>query len=282
MVKLLNPSTDFYKRLALECSGQQIAVDLFVIARWVNKYSEATSGKIWPKTPYKVWKFQFKQWECTFQPTLWPGHSLWHLKVLRWTSQLTHSPHVIWPILLNNSIHIICSQTFYCWPRCKLSLDTTAITTPLKPRDLNERSEDILQERSSKPKPGNFPFALEDNYISSQIGFEAVMRIRCTRGMALHTFHGEYSKYRVGFPSESFHQNNFHDESMSLTLESLHQIVAGHFFVRSTDLLSLPNVNPDSAFGMQVHQHQHDRKTHPNSKILINFFKVSVKITYFF
>lgn len=41
------------------------------------------------------------------------------------------------------------------------------------------------------------------------------MRIRCTRGMSLHTFHG-------------------------------------HFFVRSTDLLSLPNVNPDSAFGMQV------------------------------
>ena len=26
----------------------------------------------------------------------------------------------------------------------------------------------------------------------------------------------------------------------------------GHFFVRSTDLLSLPNVNPDTAFGMQV------------------------------
>ena len=38
MVKLLNPSTDFYKRLALECSGQQIAVDLFVIARWVDKH----------------------------------------------------------------------------------------------------------------------------------------------------------------------------------------------------------------------------------------------------
>ena len=28
--------------------------------------------------------------------------------------------------------------------------------------------------------------------------------------------------------------------------------IAGHFFVRSTDLLSLPNVNPDTAFGMQV------------------------------
>ena len=28
---LLNPSTDFYKKLALDCSGQQIAVDLFAL-----------------------------------------------------------------------------------------------------------------------------------------------------------------------------------------------------------------------------------------------------------
>lgn len=41
------------------------------------------------------------------------------------------------------------------------------------------------------------------------------MRIRCTRGLAIHTFHG-------------------------------------NFFVRSTDLLTLPNCNPDSGFGMQV------------------------------
>lgn len=27
----LNPVTDFYKRLALDCSGQQIAVDLFLL-----------------------------------------------------------------------------------------------------------------------------------------------------------------------------------------------------------------------------------------------------------
>lgn len=27
----LNPATDFYKRLALDCSGQQIAVDLFLV-----------------------------------------------------------------------------------------------------------------------------------------------------------------------------------------------------------------------------------------------------------
>jgi protein transport protein SEC24 len=52
-------------------------------------------------------------------------------------------------------------------------------------------------------------------YLTRKIGFEAVMRVRCTRGLAIHTFHG-------------------------------------NFFVRSTDLLSLPNVNPDAGFGMQV------------------------------
>ena len=53
-------------------------------------------------------------------------------------------------------------------------------------------------------------------YLVRKIGFEAVMRIRCTRGLQVHTFHG-------------------------------------NFFVRSTDLLSLPNVNPDAGYGMQVH-----------------------------
>ena len=41
------------------------------------------------------------------------------------------------------------------------------------------------------------------------------MRVRCTRGITPHTFHG-------------------------------------NFFVRSTDLLSLPNINPDAGFAMQV------------------------------
>lgn len=45
------------------------------------------------------------------------------------------------------------------------------------------------------------------------------MRIRCTRGLQVHTFHG-------------------------------------NFFVRSTDLLSLPNVNPDAGYGMQVSYQQ--------------------------
>lgn len=54
-----------------------------------------------------------------------------------------------------------------------------------------------------------------ERYLTRKVGFEAVMRVRCTRGLAIHTFHG-------------------------------------NFFVRSTDLLSLPNVNPDAGFGMQV------------------------------
>jgi protein transport protein SEC24 len=52
-------------------------------------------------------------------------------------------------------------------------------------------------------------------YLTRKIGFESVMRVRCTRGLSIHTFHG-------------------------------------NFFVRSTDLLSLPNVNPDAGFAMQI------------------------------
>ncbi|XP_055346258.1 protein transport protein Sec24A-like [Paramacrobiotus metropolitanus] len=52
-------------------------------------------------------------------------------------------------------------------------------------------------------------------YLQRKIGFEAVMRVRCTNGLSMHTFHG-------------------------------------NFFVRSTDLLSLPNINPDAGFAVQI------------------------------
>ena len=125
---LLNPSTDFYKKLALDCSGQQIAVDLFVLH---NQHCDLA-------TISGISKFSGGQVQ-----TFAGFHS-------------THNPSVA------------------------------------------ERFDRALRR-----------------YLTRKIGFEAVMRIRCTRGMSLHTFHG-------------------------------------HFFVRSTDLLSLPNVNPDSGFGMQV------------------------------
>ena len=51
----------------------------------------------------------------------------------------------------------------------------------------------------------------------------------------------------------------------------------GHFFVRSTDLLSLPNVNPDSAFGMQV---QREHTNYKISQFLWNmeFFMICVGV----
>lgn len=123
----LNPATDFYKRIALDCSGQQIAVDLFLLN---SQYSDmATLSGM-----------------CKFS-----GGCIYHLPLFR----------------INKPQHM-----------------------------------DVLERMLRR-------------YLTRKIGFEAVMRIRCTRGLSIDTFHG-------------------------------------NFFVRSTDLLSLPNVNPDAGFGMQV------------------------------
>ncbi|XP_050300030.1 protein transport protein Sec24A [Anthonomus grandis grandis] len=124
---MLNPINDFYKRLALECSGQQIAVDLFVLnSQYVDM---ATISGI----------------------SRFSGGSVHQFPLFKST----------------------------------------------RPLLVDQFQKDLRR------------------YLTRKIGFEAVMRVRCTRGMAIHTFHG-------------------------------------NFFVRSTDLLSLPNINPDAAFGMQV------------------------------
>ncbi|CAH0407584.1 unnamed protein product [Chilo suppressalis] len=123
----LNPATDFYKRLALDCSGAQVAVDLFLLN---SQYSD--------------------------------------LATLSGMSKFSAG-----------SVHHI--------PLFKASRSHQAAQ---------------LQRMLSR-------------YLTRKIGFEAVMRVRCTRGIAIHTFHG-------------------------------------NFFVRSTDLLSLPNVSPDAGFGMQL------------------------------
>lgn len=123
----LNPATDFYKRLALDCSGQQIAVDLFLLNQ---QYSD--------------------------------------LATLSGISKYSGG----------------CIHHFPLYQKTKPQLVETL-------------------KRSF------------DRYLTRKIGFEAVMRVRCTRGLQIHTFHG-------------------------------------NFFVRSTDLLSLPNVNPDAGYGMQI------------------------------
>ncbi|XP_067632587.1 protein transport protein Sec24A isoform X2 [Eurosta solidaginis] len=123
----LNPATDFYKRYALECSGYQIAVDLFLMNQ---QYSDmATISGISKHS----------------------GGCVHHFPLYQKTK----------PQLVDSFKQ--------CFKR----------------------------------------------YLVRKIGFEAVMRIRCTRGLQVHTFHG-------------------------------------NFFVRSTDLLSLPNVNPDAGYGMQI------------------------------
>lgn len=69
--------------------------------------------------------------------------------------------------------------------------------------------------RASKLQNAETLERLLRRYLTRKIGFEAVMRLRCTRGLSIHAFHGS-------------------------------------FFVRSTDLLCLPNINPDAGFGMQI------------------------------
>lgn len=123
----LGPATDFYKRLALDCSAQQIAVDLFLLN---SQYCDVA-------TISGISKFS--------------GGCMHHIPLFS----------------------------------------------------------------ASKPQLVKTLQKCFDRYLTRKIGFEAVMRVRCTRGLSIHTFHG-------------------------------------NFFVRSTDLLSLPNVNPDAGFGMQI------------------------------
>ncbi|XP_061108817.1 protein transport protein Sec24B isoform X2 [Conger conger] len=127
-VQHLGPATDFYKKLALDCSGQQIAVDLFLLS---SQYSDLASLACMSK--YSAGSIFY-----------FPGFHLAH----------------------------------------------------------------------NQPQVAKFQKDLQ-RYLTRKIGFEAVMRIRCTKGLSIHTFHG-------------------------------------NFFVRSTDLLSLANVNPDSGFAVQM------------------------------
>ncbi|ERE90146.1 protein transport protein Sec24B-like protein [Cricetulus griseus] len=128
VVHHLGPATDFYKKLALDCSGQQTAVDLFLLS---SQYSDLASLACMSK--YSA--------GCIFY---YPSF---------------HSAH--------------------------------------NPSQAEKLQKDLKR------------------YLTRKIGFEAVMRIRCTKGLSMHTFHG-------------------------------------NFFVRSTDLLSLANINPDAGFAVQL------------------------------
>ncbi|XP_077589495.1 protein transport protein Sec24B [Stigmatopora nigra] len=127
-VQHLGPATDFYKKLALDCSGQQIAVDLFLLS---SQYADLAS--------------------------------------LACISKYSAGSIFYYP-----NFHGV-----------------------RNPAQVEKFQKDL------------------ERYFARKLGFEAVMRIRCTKGLSIHTFHG-------------------------------------NFFVRSTDLLSLANVNPDSSFAVQM------------------------------
>lgn len=131
LTPLLNPATDFFKKLALECSEHQIAVDLFSLN---PSYSDIAS-----------------------------------------VSQVSK---------------ISGGSVFYYGGSAANLINS-------KQRVLARLEEDL------------------GHYLTRSIGFEAVLRLRCTRGLNIHSFHG-------------------------------------NFFVRSTDLLTLPNVNPDSGYAVQM------------------------------
>ncbi|XP_025934837.1 protein transport protein Sec24B isoform X2 [Apteryx rowi] len=128
VVQHLGPATDFYKKLALDCSGQQTAVDLFLLS---SQYSDLASLACMSK----------------------------------------YSAGCIYYYPSFHHIH--------------------------NPAQAEKLQKDLKR------------------YLTRKIGFEAVMRIRCTKGLSIHTFHG-------------------------------------NFFVRSTDLLSLANINPDAGFAVQM------------------------------
>ncbi|XP_073497026.1 protein transport protein Sec24B isoform X2 [Phyllobates terribilis] len=127
-IQHLGPATDFYKKLALDCSGQQIAVDLFLLS---SQYSDLASLACMSK---------YSAGCIYYYPSFHHKHN---------------------------------------------------------PPQADKLKQDL------------------DHYLTRKIGFEAVMRIRCTKGLSIHTFHG-------------------------------------NFFVRSTDLLSLANISEDAGFAVQM------------------------------
>ena len=98
----------------------------------------------------------------------------------------------------------------------------------------------------NKPQCARFDAALK-RYLTRKIGFEAVMRIRYVINTKYikTNYHIQKVVTRI---SAFLNYVYFYRCTRGLNLHTFH----GNFFVRSTDLLSLPNVNPDAGFGMQV------------------------------
>ncbi|KAI8428453.1 hypothetical protein MSG28_007265 [Choristoneura fumiferana] len=277
----LNPATDFYKRIALDCSGAQVAVDLFLLS---SQYSDlATLSGCKHSLLLLFWlEKQSCEPSCTSTQCFWIKPTLGSEQtkhVLAEDGRLTASK-------LYEAAHCKTDGTLvrqilggYKVPETKAIKRGKVLEKPVI--EEIEKKLHIKVESSggmSKFSGGtvyHFPLfrgarawqaaALErtlTRYLTRKIGFEAVMRVRCT------------SSSRVGFGScpHPFKRTAFclttKDQKLpdqfqykmirlfacsvtvttSISIHTFH----GNFFVRSTDLLSLPNVSPDAGFGMQL------------------------------
>ena len=177
----------------------------------------------------------FIQLFCCFQPTLRPGYPFWHLQVLRRTSQSNIlSPKII--------IH---------YQDQSLSGTVENFFAP------QVQTFPGYHSHHNPPQAERFERALR-RYLTRKVQSRSEIPIVCIFSSFVEAFKVSvlrldlklWWEYVVqeGCPCTRSTVIIFSFFFKILTLKTF----AGHFFVRSTDLLSLPNVNPDSAFGMQV------------------------------
>ncbi|MGH0166488.1 UNVERIFIED_CONTAM: hypothetical protein FKN15_072599 [Acipenser sinensis] len=214
----LTPATDFYKKLALDCSGQQIAVDLFLLSgqycdlaslACISKYS-AGGVHYYPSYHHLHNPAQVEQLQRDLKRYI--RRKIGFESVMR--VRCTKGERRI-------RVHTLCLPVVNSMADIFAGADVQAITGLLASMAcISKYSAGGVHYYPSYHHLHN-PAQVEQlqrdlkRYISRKIGFESVMRVRCTKGLSIHTFHG-------------------------------------NFFVRSTDLLSLPNINPDSGFAVQM------------------------------
>nr|VZI24303.1 unnamed protein product [Spirometra erinaceieuropaei] len=174
-VKHLGPASDFYKTLALDFAGAQVSVDLFFLN---STYCDiATISGVARHSGGSVYHYPFLHYNSSASTTAA-------------TTAVEAAPEAHYP-----------SSSFVLPPTGVRAASGNSQT------QASDQSRDLLMVESLR----------RDliRYLTRRIGFEAVLRIRCTRGLNIQNFYG-------------------------------------CFFVRSVDLLSLPNVNPDAGYAMQL------------------------------
>uniref|UniRef100_A0A183C0I0 Sec23/sec24 transport family protein n=1 Tax=Globodera pallida TaxID=36090 RepID=A0A183C0I0_GLOPA len=276
----LAPQIDFYKSLALECTGKQIAIDLFVVGGQIvdlltlADMSRFSSGTIFHFPGYHFLRDQVevKRFQMVLRRyfTRKLGleavlrirlslHTFYGNFFVRSTDLLALpnvSPDSAMGVQIKHDEVIsnshVCFQAALLYTSTKVSgnlqnvalapqidfykslaLECTGKQIAIDLFVVGGQIVDLLtladMSRFSSGTIFHFPgyHFLRDQvevkrfqmvlrrYFTRKLGLEAVLRIRCSRGLSLHTFYG-------------------------------------NFFVRSTDLLALPNVSPDSAMGVQI------------------------------